>query len=104
MLFGDPSGNPDKLSDDQKGHHAYAHHSCAEVDVEEPVKGRLKRYWKTKSHNNHWLDCSYRADVAAAMCGMRLFGMPAVQECEAAEATPVVTLPDGTPFCVLDRT
>ena len=30
----------------------------------------MKRYWKEKSHNNHWLDASYRASCAAAMCGI----------------------------------
>ena len=32
-----------------------------------------------------------------------LFGMPAVVEYDAAEAVSTVTLPDGTPFCILDR-
>jgi hypothetical protein len=103
LLFGEPSADPERFSADQKGHHSYAQHICAEIEVEKPIKGVLKRYWKTKSHNNHYLDCSYRADVAAAMCGMRMFGMPVVQQYEEAEATPVVSLPDGTPFCVLDR-
>lgn len=103
LLYGEPSRDPERLSPDQKGHLSYAHHICAEVEVEEPVKGRLKRYWKTKNHNNHYLDCSYRADVAAAMCGMRLFGMPFMEEYHAEEDSPMVTTPGGDAFCVLDR-
>ena len=65
------------MSVDEKGHHSYARHICAESEVEEPDKqGVMKRYWKSKSDNNHWLDASYRCDVAAAMAGVRCAGMP----------------------------
>jgi hypothetical protein len=66
---GEPGG---RLSDDEKAHHAYARHICNEVEVEEPVKGRIKRYWKAKSDNTHWLDASYYSDVAANMEGIKL--------------------------------
>ncbi len=71
-LFGEGSPDPRRLSADEKLHHSYAHHIVAEVVVEEIVKGALTRYWKPKSPNNHKLDCSYMADVAAAMLGVRL--------------------------------
>lgn len=77
LIWGETSGNPDRMSADEKGHHSYARHICAESEVEEPDKqGVMKRYWKAKSDNNHWLDASYRCDVAAAMAGVRMFGMP----------------------------
>lgn len=79
--------NPQRLSDDEKGHHAYAHHICNEQEVEELIKGALRRRWKSKSDNNHWLDASYYSCVAANMKGIRIMGtvakptksIPAVQ-------------------------
>jgi hypothetical protein len=71
-LFGTPGPAGGRLSDDEKSHHSYARHIVSEVLVEEPVKGVLKRYWKVKSDNNHWLDASYYCDVAANMKGFRL--------------------------------
>jgi hypothetical protein len=105
LLFGEPGrgSHRSEMSDDERGHMAYAHHICAEIEVEEPIRGVMKRYWKPKSHNNHWLDASYRADCAAAMCGIRLYGMPAIFTPEEPGPAPVVTTPDGRPFCVLDR-
>jgi len=77
FMWGETSGNPDRMSLDERAHHSYARHICAEIEVEAPDKnGIMKRYWKAKSDNNHWLDASYRCDVAAAMAGVRLFGMP----------------------------
>lgn len=77
FMWGTGSGNPDRMSLDERAHHSYSRHICAEIEVEEPDKnGVMKRYWKAKSDNNHWLDASYRCDVAAAMAGVRLFGMP----------------------------
>ncbi len=35
------------------------------------MKGALKRYWKPKGEN-HWLDASVYADVAAAIKGIRV--------------------------------
>jgi phage terminase large subunit GpA-like protein len=71
MLFGESSSGG-RLSFDERSHTAYAHHIVSEVEIEEVVKGVLKRKWKPKSDNNHWLDASYMADVAAAMKGIRL--------------------------------
>jgi hypothetical protein len=105
LLFGEPGRGTHRseMSSDEKGHLSYAHHICAEIEVEEPVRGIMKRYWKEKSHNNHWLDASYRASCAAAMCGIRLYGMPVYVPEEESGPASVVTMPNGEPFCVLDR-
>lgn len=66
---GEPGG---RLSDDEKAHHAYARHICNEVEIEEPYKGTIRRRWKVKSENNHWLDASCYANVAAHIKGIRL--------------------------------
>jgi hypothetical protein len=71
-IFGFESENPARLSDDQKSHHSYARHICNEREVEEMVRGQLKRYWKARSDNNHWLDASYYSCVAANMKGVRI--------------------------------
>ena len=77
LMWGVGSNGGDRMSTDEKAHHSYARHICAENEVEEPGKdGVMKRYWKSKSDNNHWLDASYRCNVAAAIAGVRLFGMP----------------------------
>ena len=91
------------MSDDEKGHMGYAHHICAEIEVEEPIRGVMKRYWKEKTKNNHWLDASYRATLAAAWCSVRLYGMPAPVLDEPVEQAPTLTMPDGSPFFVLER-
>ena len=56
----------------RQAHTAYSQHLVAEMEVEDLVKGVLKRFWRIKSHNNHWLDASTLADVAASMTGMKL--------------------------------
>jgi hypothetical protein len=72
MVFGEPSDNPERMSFDEKSHHSFARHITAEVEVEEVIKGILQRKWKAKSENNHWLDASYMANVAANMKGISL--------------------------------
>ena len=69
--FGVPGVIGGRLGDDEKVHHSYARHICAEKEVEEIVKNQLKRYWKSKGAN-HWLDASYMSDVAANMRGIKL--------------------------------
>lgn len=69
LMFGEPSENPDRFSFDEKAHFAYSRHIVAEVETEDLIRGVLRRHWKVKSKNNHWLDGSYMADVAAAMKG-----------------------------------
>jgi hypothetical protein len=73
FLYGTPSDN-DRLSIDERSHHSYAHHIVAEYETEEVVNGRLVRRWKNKSKNNHYLDASYMADVAASIQGIKLLG------------------------------
>jgi hypothetical protein len=85
VLFG-TAGDGKRLSDDQKRHLAYSKHITAEIEVEELVKGVLKRYFKNKSDSNHYLDASYMTDVAASMKGIRLVkGRQPVQAIDAAE-------------------
>lgn len=105
LLYGQPGRGTHRSeqSDDQRGHLAYAHHICAEKEVEEPVHGIMKRFWKTKSDNNHWLDASYRASCAAGMCGIRLVGMPAPHLVPADEVPPPLTMPDGSPYLASER-
>jgi hypothetical protein len=72
FLFGEPSIKGGRLSDDEKNHFAYSKHVVSEVEVEEVVKGALVRRWKAKSDNNHYLDASYMASVAANIKGIKL--------------------------------
>lgn len=53
-------------------HFTYSKHLCAEVEVEEPIKGVLVRRWRAKSDTNHFFDASYMTNVAANMRGIRL--------------------------------
>lgn len=76
--WGEGSGKK-KMSDDEKKHLAYSKHITSEIEVEEPVKGVLKRYFKSKSDSNHFLDASYMSNVAASMKGVRLVKGPAPQ-------------------------
>lgn len=73
FIYGEKSKDPRTLNSDQRAHGHYAHHICAEVEVEDVVKGGLVRKWLAKNKENHWLDASYYADVAAAIKGIRLF-------------------------------
>ena len=72
FLWGDRSEVPGRLSEDQKSHMTYSKHLTAEKEVEEIVKGRMVRKWKSKSDTNHYFDASYMANVAASMLGIRL--------------------------------
>lgn len=78
-LFGEAGAKPERLSKDERDHHAYARHITNEVEVEEPFKGTIRRRWKAKSENTHWLDASYYANVAAAMEGIRVISSAARQ-------------------------
>ncbi len=72
FLFGLPSDDPRYMSPDQRDHATYAMHICAEREVEEFTPQGLKRRWKQFQKDNHWLDASYYANVAAAMKGVRV--------------------------------
>jgi hypothetical protein len=63
-------------------HDTFAKHITAEVEVEDIVRGVLKRVWqkKTGRANNHYLDASYLSDVAAAMLGIRLLGNRQIEQ------------------------
>lgn len=73
QLFGEPS-DARRLTPDEKQHYRYAHHIVNEKEVEEIVRGVLKRYWKVvgTQSGNHYLDASYMTNVAANMLGIRL--------------------------------
>ncbi len=74
---GDPGG---RLNHDEKSHHSYAHHICNEVEIEEPYKGGVRRRWKERSENTHWLDASYYTNVGANIKGIKpLKPRPAAQ-------------------------
>ena len=71
-----PEETPGSLTlfgSDKRDHVSFSHHICAEIEVEEfvPEKG-LKRYWKKVNRNNHWLDTTYMACVAASLHGAQL--------------------------------
>ena len=70
-LHGEAAAERARMSDDQRHHHSYAKHIVNEKEVEEVVKGELKRYWKSYGAN-HWLDASAMSNVAASMGGIRL--------------------------------
>jgi hypothetical protein len=74
FLYGEKSADARTLTVEQREHGHYAHHICAEVEVEDVVKGGIVRRWQPKNKENHWLDASYYADVAAAILGVRMFG------------------------------
>ncbi|MFZ1932251.1 MAG: terminase gpA endonuclease subunit, partial [Thermoguttaceae bacterium] len=86
LLWGEPSDRVGRLSQDQKSHFSYSKHLTAEIEVEEVVKGMLKRGWKSKSDSNHYFDASYMSDVAASMLGVRLVRTGSI--------APTVTLND----------
>lgn len=78
FLFGENGKDPRGLSGDEVTHQQYAKHICGEVEVEESDNGLLRRYWK-KKNENHWLDASYYADVAAHILGVKVTAaLPAV--------------------------
>lgn len=79
LLFGSPGRPGERLTEDEKAHHSYSHHICAETEAEELIAGVLRRRFKKKSDNNHWLDASYYSDVAANIRGIRLDGMRAAK-------------------------
>ena len=68
------------MSDDEKAHHAYARHITNEIEIEEPHKGTVRRLWKPKSENTHWLDASYYSDVAAGIKGIQIGGSTTTQK------------------------
>lgn len=72
-LYGEPGTDPRRVTGDELEHQRrhYPAHICAEIEVEETIDGVVKRYWKAKGEN-HWLDASSYANVAAQMLGAGL--------------------------------
>jgi hypothetical protein len=80
-MFGDMSDQERKWLDKRlpaqaKDHYSFAHHITAEVEVDEVVRGVVRRVWKVKAGRvqNHYLDAAYLSNVAAAMKGIQLLG------------------------------
>ena len=71
-IYGETNSKGDRLTADEKAHHAYARHIANEVEIEEPYKGTIRRRWKAKSENTHWLDASCYCNVAANMEGIKI--------------------------------
>jgi phage terminase large subunit GpA-like protein len=72
QVWGRPSADASVLSDDETAHQSYAKHIVSEQEIEELHKGSLRRRWKAKGSNNHWLDSSYYASVAMSIRGLRI--------------------------------
>jgi len=74
-----PAGQDGGLTLPDSGNHmSYAKHMCAERQVEEfvPNRGMVTR-WEQASRQNHYLDATVLAFVAAHLAGLR---MPAVEQ------------------------
>ena len=84
-LFGTPGDPSGRLNHDEKSHHSYAHHICNEVEVEEPYKGGVRRRWKERSENTHWLDASYYTNVGANIKGIKPLKPKAAETAPAAK-------------------
>lgn len=102
FLWGQPAESGDRYSADERGHGAYAEQICAEVETEELVKGAMVRRFTSKHQENHWLDASYYADVAAAIRGVRIVtSAPAVRP--AGKTKVNLAAPDGRSFFITNR-
>lgn len=69
-LFGEP-GPGERMSFDEMEHKTYAKHILGEEEVEEIVRGSMRKKWKERGEN-HYLDASYLSDLAACMKGIHL--------------------------------
>jgi hypothetical protein len=63
-----------KLSFDQYNHKTYAMHITAQRQVAELKAGKVVFVWRELRHEDHFLDASKLADVAADMSGLNLTG------------------------------
>ena len=96
-LFHSPSANE---------HHAFAKHITAEKQLEEFIAGKgMQVRWDRIRRDNHWFDCSYLACAAGSFCGARIIptGVTRPARRGGITGTPL-TMPDGRPFFVGDRT
>lgn len=82
-------------------HLTLAKHFTAEKKILEfvPGEGDIER-WERVSKNNHYLDAASMATAGGNWMGIRFTAPPPRAEQPAAD---MLTLPDGRPFCVLDR-
>jgi hypothetical protein len=71
-LWGSPSEDEQRLSQDQKDHLEYSRHIVAETECEKPHKGGMRREWVLKNKENHWFDASIYAAVAMSIRGLRI--------------------------------
>jgi hypothetical protein len=89
-----------------KEHTTIAKHWTAEKQVIEfvPGKGLIQRF-ELLRRQNHFLDASMISSAAGHFCGVRLVaGSPSGPTVDGGEADgPRVTLPDGRPYFVLER-
>lgn len=86
-----------RLSPASRDHQQYAHQVVAETEVEEVVRGRLVRKFKSKSDTNHFLDASYEGCAAANMKGIRLITGTVLSDGETKKPQPKVTKPKPPP-------
>lgn len=106
FLYGAKAIDPRTMTTEQREHGHYAHHICAEVEVEDVVKGGIVRRWAAKNKENHWLDASYYADVAAAIKGVRVLTGQAAPRPQATGERVRVNMRtggDGRSFFVTNR-
>lgn len=88
---------------DPREHLAIAKHWTAEKQVEEfdEYRGKVIR-WHPIRDANHWLDATYNCCVLGYYCGARL-----IEEkkpvARAEPSPPVLTMPDGRPFFIMER-
>lgn len=90
LMWGNGQADSDRLSDDEKAHHAYAHHIVGEREVQEMVRGEIIQRFKAKTENVHWLDASYLSDAAARAKGICLLkSVPAAKKRPKQRVTPL---------------
>lgn len=86
-------------------HLAFVKQLTAEEQRREFVEGKGERvYWHAKSKNNHWLDSTLLATVAADFCGVRWLpeGRGSRVESREEEERALLTL-DGRPYLITER-
>lgn len=85
MASPETSGSLVLFGADYREHYQYAQQITAEIQLIEfiPDKG-LKTYWKKERKQNHWLDSTYMACIAASMLNVQVVGMPRQQTKRAA--------------------
>lgn len=79
-----PYGSPGSMTlyNKKGGHDLYAEHLRAEYAIEVEARGRKVNEWSLNPGrpDNHWLDCSNMAIVAASIEGASLLGKPAARK------------------------